>query len=160
VGTWLAANWFDLLSAVGIVGSLLFTTVSLQSEAKTRRIANLLILTQNHREIWSEMIRHANLARVLDVSANLQKESVSVSERLFINMVIQHLNSAFEAIKTGLAIKPEGLRQDVRWFFSLPIPRAIWDHVKRLQNDDFVAFVQHCRQLPEAGNESEKSTVS
>ena len=159
MGTWLSANWFDLLSAVGIVGSLLFTAVSLQSEAKTRRIANLLILTQNHREIWSEMIHHANLARVLDVSAKLQKERISVSERLFINMVIQHLNSAFQAIKTGLVIKPEGLSQDVRWFFSLPIPRTIWDYVKRLQNDDFVAYVQQCLQVPPTGNKSERSTV-
>jgi hypothetical protein len=28
---------------------------------------------------------------------------------------------------------------------SLPIPRAIWEKVKVVQNDDFVAFVESCR---------------
>lgn len=37
-------------------------------------------------------------------------------------------------------INPEGLRQDIGEFFSLPIPRAIWEKIKSLQNEDFVRF--------------------
>jgi hypothetical protein len=144
MGSWLSGNWFTLLSAIGIVGSLLFTAISLQSESKTRRIANLLILTKNHRELWSLILNHSSLKRVLDASAGLMKRPATVGERLFINMLIQHLGSAYEAIKTGLAIKPDGLSQDVQWFFGLPIPKAIWEEVKHLQNDDFVAFVERC----------------
>ena len=81
---------------------------------------------------------------MLDRSANLEKESITVDEGLYVNMVIQHLGSAYEAIKSGLTIKPEGMRRDVGWFFSLPIPKAIWENVKILQNDDFVDFVEGC----------------
>ncbi len=144
MGGWVAENWFNVLSGAGIVGSLLFTAVSLRSETKTRRIANLLSLTQNHREIWSDLLDHPALKRVLDNSANPEKEPMTLDERLYINMVIQHLGSAYQAIKSGLTIKPEGLKQDVRWFFSLPIPKAIWQKIRMLQNDDFVDFVEGC----------------
>jgi len=144
MGGWFAENWFNVLSGLGVVGSLLFTAVSLRSETKTRRIANLLSLTQNHRELWSELFARPALGRVLDRSANLEKESITVDEGLYVNMVIQHLGSAYEAIKSGLTIKPEGMRRDVGWFFSLPIPKAIWENVKILQNDDFVDFVEGC----------------
>jgi hypothetical protein len=36
------------------------------------------------------------------------------------------------------------LRRDVAQFFSLPIPRAVWEKTKVTQNDDFVAFVESC----------------
>jgi hypothetical protein len=156
MGNWLSGNWFTLLSSIGIVGSLLFTAISLQSESKTRRIANLLVLTENHRELWSQILNHTALARILNASADLVKRPVTVRERLFMNMLIQHLGSAYEAIKTGLAIKPEGLSQDVRWFFGLPIAKTIWEEVKHLQNDDFVAFVERCLENYLADSERPK----
>jgi hypothetical protein len=144
MGGWLTENWFNLLSAVGVICSLLFTGVSLRSETKVRRIGNLLTLTQNHRELWSALFRNPDLARVLDASPDLAKNELTRDETIFVNMIIQHLSSAYEALKTGLTIKPEGLSQDVGEFFSLPIPRIIWEEIKSLQNDDFVAFVEEC----------------
>jgi hypothetical protein len=141
---WIAENWFNTLSALGIIGSLLFTGVSLRSETKTRRIANLLVLTQNHRELWSELFAHPKLRRVLDPDADITAEPVTIEESYYVNMIIQHLNSAFEATKSGLVIKPEGITQDVRWLFSLTIPREIWEKLKALQNNDFVAFIEDC----------------
>jgi hypothetical protein len=144
MGGWLAENWFNLLNGLGVVGSLLFTAVSLRSETRTRRIENLLSLTHNHRELWSELFDRPALGRVLDKAAKLETKSITRDEALYVNMVIQHLGSAYEAIKSGLTIKPEGMRRDVGWFFSLPIPRAIWERIKILQNDDFVGFVEGC----------------
>jgi hypothetical protein len=144
VGGWIAQNLFNILSVLGIIGSLLFTSVSLRSETKTRRIANLLILTQNHRELWSELFSHPKLARVLDPKADVSVEPITIEENYYVNMIIQHLNSAFEATKSGLVIKPEGVTEDVRWLLSLPIPRATWQKLKPLQNDDFVVFVEDC----------------
>jgi hypothetical protein len=134
---WLAENWFTLLSAAGIVGSLVFKAISLRSETKTRRIQNLLTLTQSHRELWSELLSHPDLARVIDPGAELSKKPITLNEAFYVNMIIQHLSSAFQAIKSGLTIKPEGVRQDIRWFFSSPIPRTIRQKIKVLQNDDF-----------------------
>lgn len=142
---WLADNSFNLLSAVGVIGSLWFTSVSLRSETKTRRIANLLTITANHREIWKIFLTDKDLARVRDASADTTKQAITDAERVFVTFVIFHMNSVFYAMSDQLVIKVEGLRRDIVQFFSLPIPREVWENIKVLQNDDFVAFVESCR---------------
>lgn len=142
---WIIEHGFTLLNAVGVVGGLLFTGISLHSETKTRRVANLLTLTQNHRALWSEYFRNPQLARVLDATADTGKHPVNRDEEIFVNLVIQHLSSVFHALRDELVVKPEGLRRDVWWFFSLPIPLVVWERAKVLQNDAFIAFVEQCR---------------
>ena len=73
---WLAQNSFSILGAIGVVGGLLFTGISLRSETKTRRIANLLTLTQNHRALWSEYFCNPTVARVLDATADVMETPV------------------------------------------------------------------------------------
>jgi hypothetical protein len=41
-----------------------------------------------------------------------------------------------------LIIEYDGLRRDVAGFFSLPVPKAVWQKAKPLQNHDFAAFVE------------------
>lgn len=142
---WATENWFDLLSAVGIIGGFFFTAVSLRSDTKTRRIANLLTITANHRELWKEIFRRPDLKRVIDTGADPRKQ-ITAEEEMFVNMVILHISSVYEALKDELLIEQEGLRRDVASFFSLPIPKAIWDRTKRVQNADFGAFVEACRR--------------
>lgn len=142
---WLTGNWFALLNSVGIIGGLLFTGYSLYSETKTRRIANLIALTQGHRSIWKELFVHPKLARVLDPNADTSSQPVTHEEETFVILVIQHLSVVFHAMRDELTIKPEGLRRDVWWFFSLPIPQAVWEKFKVLQNDKFAAYVEKCR---------------
>ena len=138
---WLADNWFNLFSTIGIVWSLLFTAVSLHSESKTRRIANLLAVTANSREVWKEFLHSPELARVLDPTADVLTQPVTPAERFFVNMVISHTSSVYEALKDELLTEQDGLRRDTRFFFSLPIPNAVWTRSKRLQNQDFAAFI-------------------
>ena len=142
---WIAENAFNLLSAVGIVGGLFFNGYSLHSETKTRRVANLLALTEAHRNIWKEQLRNPHLARVLAPLADFSKKPVTREEEIFVNLVIQHLSVVFHTMRDELTIKPEGLRRDVAWFFSLPIPEVIWERLKAAQNDRFVEFVEACR---------------
>ena len=137
-------NWFDILQSLGIVGGLLFTASSLRSETKTRRVNNLLAITKGHRDVWTEFYRRPELKRVLSDRADLGQDEITREEEIFVNFVILHLNCVFYARKTGLVFKLEGLRRDVGWFFSLPIPRAVWTKTKLLQNDDFVSFVEVC----------------
>jgi hypothetical protein len=141
---WIVSNWFTILSAVVAVASLLFTGVSLRSETKARQIGNLLSLTQNHREIWSLPIRDSKLNRVLDLSLNLETHPVTREERIFVNLVIQHVSSAFQALRRGLDVNIERLDEDVREFFTLPIPAAVWKNAKALQNTSFIQFVETC----------------
>jgi hypothetical protein len=139
---WISQNWFNLFSSLGIIGGLWFTAVSLRSETKTRRIANLLTITANHREVWKEIFHRPDLSRVLDDSADMAKQPVTPAERFFVNMVISNTNSMYEALKDELVTEQEGLRRDVKSFFSLPIPNAVWIKTKLLQNQDFAAFIE------------------
>ncbi len=143
---WILENWFTVLSAVGVIGGLFFTAFSLRSETKTRKISNLIAMTANHREVWKELFHRPELARVVDSSADVTKQMITSDEEAFVNMVVIHTSSVYEALKDELLIKQEGLRRDVGLFFSLPIPRAIWERIKVVQNEDFVAFVETCRR--------------
>jgi len=142
VEEWISQNWFDLFSSVGITGGLWFTAVSLHSETKTRRIANLLTITANYRDVWKEFFRSPELARVIDPLADVARQPVTPSEEFFVNMVISHTSSVYEALKDELMTKQEGLRRDVGSFFSLPVPKAVWTKSKLLQNRDFTAFIE------------------
>ena len=138
---WISQNFFNLFSAAGIIGGLWFTAISLRSETKTRRVANLLTITANHREVWKEFFGKPELARVIEPSANVEKQPVTPAEEFFVNMVISHTSSVYEALKDDLVIKQENLRRDVKSFFSLPVPNAVWTKTKLLQNQDFAAFI-------------------
>lgn len=144
LGGWLVANWFDVFSSAGIIGSLSFTAVTLHKDAKTRRVANMLALVQSHRELWQGYSRNAELTRVLDAGADLSRDPVTPAEREFVNLVIQHLASVFRAMQSDLTIAPDAMRRDVRDFFLLPIPRAVWDKLQPFQDLRFVRFVEQC----------------
>lgn len=144
---WLLQNWLTTLNAVGIVGGLLFTAFSLHSEAETRRVANLLTITTNHRNVWKEFFERPELKRVLESAPNFNNQAVTAEETVFVNMVILHTSSVFEALKDQLLSKQEGFRKDVAFFFALPIPNAVWQKTKLLQNSDFVAFVEECLRV-------------
>jgi hypothetical protein len=139
-------NWLTVLNAAGIIGGLFFTAVNFHSDAETRRVANLFAATASHRDVWKEFFRRPELKRVLDPSPDLKNQDVTPKEAVFVNMVILHTSSVFEALKDRLVAKQQGLRKDVAAFFSLPIPSAVWEKSKLLQNSDFVAFVEECRK--------------
>jgi len=142
---WFLQNWFNLFSAIGIIAGLWFTAFSLRSETKTRRIANLLTITANHREIWKEFLNNPKLARVRDAAADTAKQPVTDAERVFVTMIILHISSVYYAMKDELVVKLEGLRRDIAQFLSLPIPKAIWERMKVFQNEALVRFIEECR---------------
>src|SRR5580700_7475111 len=99
---WIADNWVNLLNGVGVIGGLFFTAISLRSGTKTQRIANLLTITTNHREIWKEFSRRPELARILDASADVTQKPITPDEAEFVNFVILHLSSVYYAMKDGI----------------------------------------------------------
>ncbi len=142
---WIAENWVTTLNAVGVIGGLLFTASASRSEERTRRVANLLTITRNHREIWSDFYRTRELARVLAPAPDLVHQPITRQEEIFVNLVILHLSSVFHALKDDVLIHQEGLRRDVAGFFSLPIPTVVWERSRALQNAAFVSYVEACR---------------
>jgi len=139
---WAAHHWLDLLQSAGIIGGLFFTAISLRIDARVRRVANLLTLTGHHRDIWTQLYRRPQLARILDSKADLDKIPVTDEEELFVLLLVLHLSGVQEAMKQGMFVAPDGLRKDIQRFFSRPIPKAVWARIRLLQDQDFVRFVE------------------
>lgn len=144
VSQWLAANWFDLLQTLGIVGGLLFTAYAIRKDEKGRKIGNLIAMNQQHHEIWRELYERPELARVLKKEADVNSAPITDAEKLFVNSLILQLSTVYRAMKEGMFVPLEGLKEDIKGFFSLPIPKNIWEENKPLQNKDFVKFVDTC----------------
>jgi len=72
---------------------------------------------------------------VIDPAANVTKQPVTPAEEAYVNMVMSQTNSAYEALKDDLLTKQDGVRRDVKDFFSLPI-----FHSKLAQEFDVVGF--------------------
>jgi hypothetical protein len=143
---WLAENWFDVVSTVGIIGSLWIAIITLRSDAKAKRTSNLIALTANYIEIRKEHAHNPKLVRVDDPAADVTKQPVTPAEESFVSLVINHTSSAYETLKDDLLVEQAGQRLDVKSFFSLPVPNAVWTKVKTLQNQDFAAFIFFSRK--------------
>ena len=139
---WLQENIAELLNAAGIVGGLLFTAFSFRVQARERRLSNLIALTQAHREIWARLYDEPDLSRIREKKVDLSNCPATEKEKLFLTSLILHLNCVYRAITLGMFPELEGLRRDIREFYSLPIPQAIWERLRPLQDRDFVAFVE------------------
>jgi hypothetical protein len=78
---------------------------------------------------------------VLEADVDLEREPINEAERLFVRFLILHLASSFEAGKRGLYPSEARLSEDVRDFFDRPIPRAVWEELRPLQESEFAEFV-------------------
>ena len=107
-------------------------------------LPNLLSITSNHRELWTELFRRPELRRVLDPAPDLECRPITVNEQLFVILLALHVSSVYEALKEDLLISQEGLRRDIWWIFSRPIPQIVWREIKVMHNDDFVDFLESC----------------
>jgi len=142
MGDWITGHWFDLFQTVGIIGGLLLAAYTTWKDAQARRIGNSIAINGQYRTIWKDIYEHPALARVLEKDADAK--DISTGEELFVTTLISHLSTVFRAMKQGEFVKLEGLQNDVREFFTLPIPKAVWEKLKPFQDDDFVALVESC----------------
>jgi hypothetical protein len=139
---WIDQNWLALIQTGALAGGLLFTGIAVLLDARARRVGNLIQLTQQHRDLWERLYMQPELARILDPDANPAKLPVTAQEETFVIFLILHLSNTYYAMRAGFFQKLRGLRKDIERFFSLPIPRAVWEKVKDLQEESFVQFVE------------------
>jgi len=139
---WIAERWFEFVQTGGIIAGLLFSAFTAWKDERARKISNLIELKKEHREIWREVYDRPELNRILKREVDLGVHPISGEEAVFVKSLILHLDTVHRAIKAGMFVKLEGLETDVRDFFSSPIPRAIWEKLKPLQDKDFVNFVE------------------
>ncbi len=142
IAAWISEHWFDLLQTVGIVGGFAFTARSLRKDETARKISNLIEVKEQYREIWKELYERPRLFRVLKKDADLNEQPISDEEWLFVKLLIFHLDTVHRAMQAGMFVKLEGLHMDVKDFFSLPIPKSVWDKIRPLQDRDFVTFIE------------------
>lgn len=147
---WLGQNSFSLVETGLLSGCLIFIGFALFLDSRARRVANLIQLTKDHRDLWERMISQPELSRILDPKTDLYKSPVRPEEEAFVIFLILHLSNFYYGMRSGFFPRPHGLRKDIERFFSLPIPRAVWQKVKDLQDTPFVEFVD--RWFPQHPN--------
>jgi hypothetical protein len=148
VASWLATHWLDLIQSAGIVSGFIFTAYTIRRESEARKIGNAIALAERHHAIWKEFHEHPSLARVREAQVNLVAEPITQTEEVFVTSIIIHLDTLHRAVKSKMFVKVEGMRKDIGEFFSLPIPNAVWQKMKRLQNQDFSHFMETCIAEP------------
>jgi len=72
----------------------------------------------------------------------LDTKPLSHEETLFVTFLILHLSVVFRVMKAKMFVNIEGFTEDVKEFFSLPIPKTIWNSIKSSQDKDFVSFIE------------------
>jgi hypothetical protein len=150
---WMSHNWFPLVQTGVLASGLLLIGIALLFDARARRVANLIQLTEQHRDLWERMFVQPELTRILDPGADPANTAVTAHEEAFVVFIILHLSSTYYAMRSGFFRKPHGLRKDIVRFFSLPIPRAVWEKVKFLQDAPFVEFVERWYPAPDLSPE-------
>lgn len=139
---WIFTHWVGILQNIGIIGGLAFTGLSIRIDARVRRVQNLLHITEQHRDIWKHLQAQPEITRILDETADLAARPLTQKEIQFVNFLILHLNGVYRATKAGVFSEPEGMRADIRAFFTLPIPRAAWSKLRASHDRRFVQFVE------------------
>jgi len=146
MGEFLRNNWFDVVQTVGIIGSLILAANETRTAVRARKISNLNAFADRHREIWKDFHDRPDLARVLQNPVNLNDHPLTGDEEFFVSQLIIHLNNVHQAIKAGMSVTFEKLPIDIEEFFSLPIPRAVWEKARRFQEYDFAEFIDTALQ--------------
>ncbi len=145
---WIGHNWFTLVQTGGIIAALAGVAFGFFYDARSRRVANLIALTDRHRELWERMNADPKLARILDPTADPERMRITPEEELFVIFLILHLANTYYTVRSGFLKQPHGLARDVQIFFTLPIPRAVWHQVRDLQDRPFVRFVESALATP------------
>lgn len=141
---WLRENWFPLLQTVGIIGGLVFTGISIRQATNARKVGDLLTLTEQHRELWDQVYSRPGLDRILSESVDLVASPVSAAEERFLNEVIVHFHTGWQLACRGSLVSLDAVKADVRTFFMLPLPHAVWEESKGARDPKFVRFVEGC----------------
>jgi len=145
--SWVNGN-FNLIQTVGIVGGLLTSAAALftnaaasKRDAISREIDNILTLSEHHSNLWGQVVQNPELQRILLSDVDVVKVPPTVAEEVFINKAFAQYLTSWRIVNAGGMIKRKELEADAKWFFSLPLPHAVWEKTKGSKNQEFVRFI-------------------
>jgi hypothetical protein len=142
LSSWVDGNWFNVIQTVGIIGSLWLATAAANRDARAKEIENLLSLSEHHRELWKAIPQRKDLGRVLQANVDVRLTPPTVAETEFLNLVFVHFQTGWWIARAGGMTTLKEMKADVRGFFSLPLPHAVWEKTKKMRNQRFVNFVE------------------
>lgn len=144
----LEANWFTVIQSVGIIASLLFAAVTLRQESKSKRMTALLVLQEQHRDLWSELHRRPELTRILEPAPDLVAKPVTAAEAEFLNTVFVHFCTGWRLATEHRILSPSDLERDIVTFLDIPIPLQVWLRTIGIREKRFLEFVEKARAGP------------
>ena len=136
---------------MGILAGLWFTAIAYRRDARARRTSDALALAHEHRELWTEAHRRADLSRIFRSDADALQSPVTMAEREFLNLVFVHFEMGWHLAKEGVGNPLSVVWTDVRGFFLLPLVREVWEETRPSRNSDFVGVVD--RVVGQLGND-------
>ncbi len=139
--SWFQGNWSNSIGAAGIIGSLWVSTITIREDCKWRQITNLLALDERHRLLLSEVKQRPELKRILSQNVDFLAEPLTPEEDLSMWQIVQQYETGWRVEKLLNRGELKMLSLDVAAFFSLPLPRAVWEKTKQYRNPKFVKFV-------------------
>ena len=139
---WLIEHWSHLIENLGLPVTLIVAGITFHNDAKVRRVETLFKINEHHRDLWMHFYSRPDLAGIRDAKRDIAAKPPTGEEFHFVNLLFLHLNAVFKASKAGVATSPEHLTDDVRSFFSLPVPKTAWHRFKAYHDRDFIAFVE------------------
>lgn len=142
---WVDSN-FNVIQTIGILGSLWLAVIAAHREARAKEGENLLTIAEQHRVLWSEACNRKDLARVFHLDANLARP-ISIAEAEFLRLVIFHFHTIWLIARSGGLLTLHELALDAGDFFSLPLPREVWEETKKFRNPKFVRFVDRALRV-------------
>lgn len=135
-------NWFALAQSLGIIGGLAYNTLALRKDVQARRTADQILLTEQHRELWSEVHRRPELIRLLDPEADPDSQPLTPVEEHYLRLVFVHFHTGWLLAREHSLLSLEVLARDIGDFFRLPLPLAGWRRARRALDPAFVRFVE------------------
>jgi hypothetical protein len=153
---YLTANWFSLAQSIGIIATLLLTLTMLRRQMHQTRVANALLVTQHHREIWTLSIQNPCLRRVFDPEADILTTPITEEERTFVYLILLHMSATLKAVQAQAIYPIEGMERDLIDVMSHPIPYSVWLEVRQYHDRAFVEFVSS--HVPDREVQIAKST--
>lgn len=133
---------FNTTQSVAIILTLLITLYQIRSSVKVNQFGARLSITASHREIWLYGMSDPEIIRVLQKDVDVEKNPITFKERMFVVLIINHMNMVYEAHRRGVLQIPSPNFRDVENFLSLPIPREVWRQVHKVHNKNFVSFIE------------------
>lgn len=141
--SWFGLHWHSLVESLGIIGSLIFTGVTVRRDLEARRVAEHLTLAGQHRRLWGQLHRRRGLNRVLEADRDLVREPVTREEQLFLELAFVHFHTGWLICREDGSLTPvRVLALDAGHFFTLPAPSAVWAGVRQSYQPEFVAFIE------------------